>query len=189
MSHLLSHLQDLQIAENSGKVLQATVLRTELENTTNAIELALKTWICSLPAAEDGSEGDLADPRIQSIVNNAEAYRQASLIYLYRTIRQHARTSKLVQNHTKLALSACLRVVDWAGPMSALLWPLFVASCEAVEDVDREMARVAFAKCEGRQGMVNIRRTWAVVCEVWQRDESADWREICTERGFSIVFG
>lgn len=53
-----------------------------------------------------------------------------------------------MQQHSKLALQACERVVDWAGPMSALLWPLFVSSCEAVEFGDREMARRAFGGTE-----------------------------------------
>jgi hypothetical protein len=40
--------------------------------------------------------------------------------------------------------------------------------------------------------MNNIARAWEIVEEVWQRDnlgEEADWRNICTEKGFSIVFG
>lgn len=76
--------------------------------------------------------------------------------------------------------------------MSALLWPLFVAACEAVSELDRELAMNAFCGTERRQGMNNIMRTWEVVREVWRRadeGEEVDWRDICGERGFSIVFG
>jgi hypothetical protein len=84
--------------------------------------------------------------------------------------------------------------------MSALLWPLFVAACEAVEVRDRELARRAFGGIERRQGMCNIGRAWEIVGEVWMRadlrervggDENGegDWRDVCEERGFSIVFG
>jgi len=83
-------------------------------------------------------------------------------------------------------------VVEWAGPTSALLWPLFVAACEAVEEEDRGLARKAFAGVERRQGMVNIARAWEVAEEVWRRGEDGkeyDWREICEEKGLTIVFG
>ncbi len=43
-----------------------------------------------------------------------------------------------------------------------------------------------------RQGMNNIARAWEIVEEVWRRDEvgmETDWRHICMEKGFSIVFG
>lgn len=80
--------------------------------------------------------------------------------------------------------------------MSALLWPLFVAACEAISDEDRKLAMEGFEGIERRQGMNNIGRAWEVVREVWERvDESkdgdgeVDWREICAERGVSIVFG
>ncbi len=78
--------------------------------------------------------------------------------------------------------------------MSALLWPLFVAACEATTEEDRALALEAFQGTERRQGMNNIMRTWEVVQEVWRRADlvenvEVDWREICDERGFNIVFG
>lgn len=105
-----------------------------------------------------------------------------------------------MQKHTHLSLVSCSSVVNLAeqcgdGPMSALLWPLFVASCEAVEKEDRQLALEAFGGTEKRQGMNNIARAWEVVREVWERSDSmgmdgaVDWRAICAERDFSIVFG
>jgi hypothetical protein len=78
--------------------------------------------------------------------------------------------------------------------MSALLWPLFVAACEAITEEDRALAMEAFGGTERRQGMNNIMRAWEVVQEVWRRadlneDEEVNWRDICEERGFNIVFG
>ena len=77
--------------------------------------------------------------------------------------------------------------------MSALLWPLFVASCEATTEEDRELGMNGFCSTERRQGMNNIMRAWEVVQEVWRRadagDEAVSWTGICEERGFSIVFG
>lgn len=65
--------------------------------------------------------------------------------------------------------------------MSALLWPLFVAACEAMEFEDRELARKTFLGVEKRQGMMNIERARSIVEEVWRR---ADGEEGGTDGGF-----
>jgi len=219
LSHLLSFKNQLEAAIGAGRTNEATVLRTELENSSLAIELALTNWQPALsptsadPAAsclsekpnilneEIPNEDAANDTRIQSILNNAEAYRHSAFVYLYRTIRSLPRSHNLVQKHVRQSLQACSNVVDLAekcqdGPMSALLWPLFVAAVEAVSDEDRELAMQGFGGIEKRQGMTNITRAWEVVREVWRRvdvldgeEGEVDWRAICEERGVSIVFG
>ena len=61
--------------------------------------------------------------------------------------------------------------------MGALLWPLFVAACEAVSAEDRELAARAFAATKKRQGMMNIERAWDIVQEVWRRADVFEGRE------------
>jgi Fungal specific transcription factor domain len=217
LSHLLSFKNQLEAAITAGRSNEATVLRTELENSSLAIELALTNWqptLSSVPPdpfclekdmtnsnKESSNQDPANDTRIQSILNNAEAYRHSAFVYLYRTIRSLPRPHTLAQKHVRLSLQACSNVVTLAekcqdGPMSALLWPIFVAACEAISDEDRELATEGFGGIEKRQGMNNIGRAWEIVREVWRRvDESedgegeVDWREICAERGVSIVFG
>jgi hypothetical protein len=111
--------------------------------------------------------------RIASIYHNALAYRHASLVYLYRTVLGQARTAAPVQSHSRLALAHCVATVDHRGPMSALLWPLFVAACEAVLPADRRLAERAFVEVDRRQGMRNIDRAWGIVREVWRRADAA----------------
>jgi len=230
LSDLLTAQADLRQAEDSGNTSKASVLRSEFESTSSAIELALTNWTPQIPLPQESFQDSMfsedlvqrldldhgmvtaeedtislgpscssdSDPRLESILANAEAYRQASLIYLYRYIRVLPTTSSLVQKHTKMALAACSRVVEWKGPMSALLWPLFISSCEAIDEADREMAKETFIGVGKRQGMANIGRAWDVVSEVWRRgDECAEdggkeripAKQICAEMGFSIVFG
>jgi len=203
LSHLLSLKNSVQVALGAGQTSKATVLRTELENTTQAIELALGNWKPSIAPTiiiDSDDNGVAEDTRMQSILNNAEAYRHSAFVYLYRTIRCLPRSHPSVQKHTHLSLLACSSVVTLAeqcrdGPMSALLWPLFVAACEAVSEVDRSLALKAFGGTEKKQGMNNIARAWEVVREVWTRTDLAgaqgevNWRNICEERGFNIVFG
>jgi Fungal specific transcription factor domain len=210
LSHLLSFKTQLEAAIIAGRTNEATVLRTELENSSIAIELALTNWhpaLSSIPPNPESDENTIIsdlpheDTRIQSILNNAEAYRHSSFVYLYRTIRTLPRSHNLVQKHVRLSLQACSNVVNLAekcqdGPMSALLWPLFVAACEAINEDDRSLATDGFGGIEKRQGMTNITKAWEVVREVWRRvdelkdvDGEVDWREICEKRGVSIVFG
>ncbi|PBP18308.1 putative fungal zn binuclear cluster domain containing protein [Diplocarpon rosae] len=204
LSHLLSFKTSLEAAILDGETSKATVLKTELESTSQAIEYALTSWKPTLTSfsetASDAHLESLAQQsmRIQSIYHNAEAYRHSAFVYLYRTIRSRPRRHSMVQKHTHLALQACFNVVSLAekcydGPMSALLWPLFVAACEAVAGGDRELAMNAFCGTERRQGMTNIQRAWEIVQEVWRRTdvggEDVDWRRICEEKNVSIVFG
>jgi hypothetical protein len=206
LSHLLSFKKSLEDAVAAGEITKANVLRTELDTTSQAIEHALTEWkptVSSNPSSPEddddtASQADIADARLQSILNNAEAYRNSAFIYLYRTIRDYPRDHPLVQKHAHYSLLACSSVVTNArqcfdGPMSALLWPLFVAACVATTEEDRELALQAFSGTEKRQKMVNIMRAWEVVQEVWSRadlgGDDIDWMSICAEKGYNIVFG
>jgi hypothetical protein len=107
--------------------------------------------------------------RLNSILSNSLAYRHSAFVYLYRTIYGHARSEPVVQRHTHISLRHCVSTVAHEGPMGALLWPLFVAACEATTERDRCLARRAFAAIDKRQGMTNIERAWEIVREVWSR--------------------
>ncbi len=78
--------------------------------------------------------------------------------------------------------------------MPALLWPLFVAACEATTGEDRALAKDTFVGLKRRQGMRNIMRAWEAVQGVWRRAdlqdcEEVNWRDVCEERALNIVFG
>jgi hypothetical protein len=208
LSQLLICKSSLEDAILAGESSKALVLKMELEGTSNAIEIALTKWKPSLnliaeeeddkQSAVSQSTLDNPDARMQSILNNAEAYRNSSFVYLHRKIHSYPRNHPSVQKHAHLSLVACSNVVKHAekihdGPMGALLWPLFIASCEASTEEDRDLALITFRGIERRQKMNNIMRAREVVQEVWKRvdlgDEEVDWMGICTERGYSIVLG
>lgn len=84
--------------------------------------------------------------------------------------------------------------------MGALLWPLFVAACEAISDEDRALAERTFGEYDTHQGMTNIDNAWGVVREVWKQHDllsvtpygskDADlWRRVSKEMGVCIVLG
>jgi hypothetical protein len=149
---------------------------------------------------------------LSSIHHNALAYRHASLVHLYRATLSRPRSDPDVQRHARLALRHCAATARRGGPVAALLWPLFVAACEATTEADRELADQTFAEVERRQGMRNIERAWGILREVWKRrgkkgdddgvkqedgqgeqeeEEEGEevWRRVSREMGVSIVFG
>lgn len=203
LSSLLPLKTSLEAAILSGQTSKIIVLSTELDIAAKSIELSLTQWRPSQSSpvgiGSDAQENCADKMRFQAILNNAEAYRHSAFVYLYRVIHTHPRSHPSVQDNTHVSLVACSNAVRYArqchdGPMSALLWPLFVAACEATTEEDRVLATDAFCGIEKRQCMNNIRRAWEVVQEVWrkvdlQHGADVNWRDICKEKGFNIVLG
>lgn len=172
---------------------RATTMRADFDTNTASIELALHQWIPKISTSVVTIETPADDSRLQSVLNNAEAYRQSAFVFLYRAVLGHQRSSPKVQPSAKQALQACLRVVIFSGPMAALVWPLFTAACEAVQDSDRNVARNVFRHLETRQGMNNIITAWEVCEEIWKRGDvgqtEVDWRDVAREMGKEVIFG
>lgn len=209
LSNLLSLKNDIERASRENQASKSAVLRMEFESTSQAIETALTQWEPCLPpniAVQDGvlvgsSQEDIPEQQLlQSIQHNALAYRHSAFVYLYRTIYGYPARREVVQKHAHTALVHCVETVTHRGPMGALLWPLFVAACEAISTEDRSLAQSAFAGIDQRQGMTNIGQAWKIVQEVWKRLDQASegspeaqdidlWRRVSAEMGVSIIFG
>ncbi|KAL9127519.1 MAG: hypothetical protein Q9217_003629 [Psora testacea] len=168
-------------------------MRADFETNTTSIEQALQQWIPKIPVSVVTLDDAADDSRLQSILNNAEAHKQASFVFLYRQLLSYPRSEQKVQTPTKQTLQACLRVVIFSGPMATLVWPLFTAACEAVEDVDRNVARTVFRHLETRQGMNNIVTAWEVCEEIWRRSDAGhgevEWRDVAQSMEKEILFG
>ena len=168
-------------------------MRADFDTNTSSIELALQQWIPKIPPTVVTLENPTDDSRLQSILNNAEAHKQASFVFLYRNLLSYPRSDPKVQTPAKQTLQACLRVVIFSGPMATLVWPLFTAACEAVEDVDRNVARTVFRHLETRQGMNNIVTAWEVCEEIWRRSDAGagegEWRDVARSTEKEILFG
>lgn len=209
LANLLSLKGELDNAVKTNQNSKTAVLRTEFEITSQAIEVALEQWQPRLPPHMVFRNGNLenieGDPTLertllQPILHNALAYRHSAFVYLYRTIYGYAPRHKLVQKHAHMSLVHCAQIVALNGPMGALLWPLFVAACEAISAEDRTLTEQTFLEVAMHQGMINIEKAWGVVREVWKQldllsatpygSKDADlWRRVSKEMGVSIVFG
>ncbi|KAI2463839.1 hypothetical protein F4781DRAFT_99052 [Annulohypoxylon bovei var. microspora] len=209
LSNLLSLKNDIERASRENQTSKSAVLRMEFETTSQAIESALTQWEPFLPPNIEVREGVLRSvdreeipeqQLLQSIYHNALAYRHSAFVYLYRTIYGYPARREVVQKHVHYALTHCVETVTHRGPMGALLWPLFVAACEAVSAEDRSLSQRAFVGIDQRQGMTNIAQAWKITQEVWKRLDAASnaipevrdtalWRKVSAEMGVSIVLG
>ena len=200
MAKLHSSKLSLETASTVGTSSEVSVLREEFDSTARGIELALTAWKPVLPFDTPTNSDPFEEARAQSMVSNAEAYRYSALVYLCHDIYVYPRNSFAVQKWTRLSLTSCSKVVDYPehcfeSPMSTLLWPLFVAACNAIEPTDRDLATNVFLAIDKRQGTKNIADAWAVVREVWRRSDlvkesggdEVQWKEICQERNLNIV--
>ena len=187
------NLDKQEMSSPNGDDNKTNNMRSDFDTNTTSIELALQQWIPKIPPSVVTLENPADDSRLQSIMNNAEAHKQAAFVFLYRNLLSLPRSNQKVQTPTKQTLQACLRVVIFSGPMATLVWPLFTASCEAVEDVDRNVARTVFRHLETRQGMNNIVTAWEVCEEIWKRSDAGmgevDWRDVAQSMEKEILFG
>lgn len=212
---LKDELEDLK-ARADVDWSEITAMQAKFDVECAIVETSLNKWQPELPT-ECGLYGDDLKmmsssahgktKELQSIFHSALAYRHSALVYLYRTIYNSPRRNPIVQHHASVSLVHCKATVLHEGPMGALLWPLFVASCEAVDTTDRHSAHDSFQGIARRQGMANIDRAWEVVQEVWKRADQAEtlgvqssstgmgtdkkdlWRRVSEDMGVAIVFG
>ncbi|KAJ6785133.1 hypothetical protein PWT90_07575 [Aphanocladium album] len=174
--HQLSNLGALKDevvkAETEGEAEKAEELRSKMETAASAIEASLVAWEPELSPDQASSAADRSGP-LWGILNNARAYQHSSLVHLYRSIHGERREHPTVQQHARASLQFCIGTVESAGPMGALLWPLFVAACEAHTEEDRALATQSFQGIDKHQGMANIEQSWRIVQEVWRRADGA----------------
>ena len=202
LSNLSGLKTELQSATAEGDTTREEALRSELERSAATVEEALMAW---------QPENMNVSPNYEGILNSAMAYQHSGLVYLYRSVRGVSTSHEAVQLHTHVALCHCVGTVKSKGPMGALLWPLFVAACEAQTVSDRALAQEAFESLDRRQRMTNIQRAWDIVQEVWRRADNRGeagvgeneggtpegnaemardlWREVSQEMGLRVVFG
>ena len=176
--HRVAHLDFIRHSNPPDSDTQAASLEQALLHWQPPPDATAATTpeLARSPLSMASHRSSVHDSRRQSILSNAEAYKQAGLVQLFRSVLNHPRRSPRVQMHAKQCLQACLRVVIFGGPMCALLWPICTASTEAVEEVDRNVARTVFGHLEHRQGMKNIVGAWDMVEEGWMRGDGGEER-------------
>ncbi|RMJ06613.1 hypothetical protein CDV36_013805, partial [Fusarium kuroshium] len=161
IAQLLDLKMEFQVAKERKENSKAAVLREELRISAEAIQYSLENWE---PHSGIGASEVLCG---QSAIHSALSYRHSSLVYLFRTIHKYPRSHIKVQSHVRASLKHCNNAVSAADPPGTLLWPLFVASCEAISVADRILADKAFLALSKRQDMVNVTKAWYLAQQIW----------------------
>ncbi|KAF5501049.1 L-arabinose-responsive transcription regulator ARA1 [Colletotrichum siamense] len=141
LSIAMSLKGDLEAAVAANQGTKAAVLRVEYESITKSTEKALQSWQPSVDPSNIlmslEEDGNAQHQHLEAMVHNAQAYRHSALVYLHRTVYGYPMSHPEVQKNAHLSLESCMAVIASGGPANALLWPLYVAACEAVTDHDQ----------------------------------------------------
>lgn len=150
------------------------------------IERDILTWECDFPPAS---------PRFKT----GMLYRQATWVYLYRTLSPSQPSAKLRQ-----AVNDGLNIVrgiswggkdgeDEAGMQSVLLMPLFLLGCAAFDKDQRDGIEDAFEQLSRWSSLGNIPKAQEIVELVWdlmdkgKEEESWDWETVISKHGFDTL--
>lgn len=143
-----------------------------------SIDKAIRTWETSYEP--DGSNWSLA-----------QLYRQATWVYLYRTI-QPSRPSDKIAQVVEDGLAYLDRLPQDAGAYSILLMPLFLLGCSAFLPRQRERIQKGFDSLKAYSNLRNIEPAFRVVARVWETmdtkiEDSWDWEKIIRDMNMDFL--
>ncbi|KAM0562826.1 hypothetical protein ACHAPJ_001666 [Fusarium lateritium] len=155
---------------------------------SHIIELELQNWVC--PSGQDDSPLALL----------GEAYRNAALIHLYRTLSRHISSYADI---LKAKVKACVvsicklsrQVSEGCLVECTLLFPLFMAGGEAHETTEIQIVREKLCEMIKWRKFRNVEACLEVLDEVWRRradgsrredDDKVDWLDVVKSRGWKL---
>ncbi|KAJ3456487.1 hypothetical protein MRS44_016510 [Fusarium solani] len=175
---------------DANALLQTGQTITHGDRSTRArnIEDELQRWVC--PSNERGSPLALL----------GEAYRNAALIHLYRTLRRHVSGyTAVLQAKIKACVEAIVKlsreVSEGCLVECTLLFPLFMAGGEAHEMSEIEAIREKLGDMIRWRKFRNVEACLEILDEVWRRRADGsrrsdqghvDWIDIVKHRGWNL---
>lgn len=164
-------------------------VQSSLSARARVLESEIRSWHC--PSGDEGSY----------LTQLGEAYRNAALIHLYRTIRWHVPGYSGV---LEAKIQACVKeICDLAGSMPegclaecTLLFPLFIAGGEAGDIGHVENIRERLQMIANLRRFRNVEACVHVLDEVWRLRASGsrssdqdrvDWLDIVKHRGWKLA--
>ena len=154
---------------------------TELNEKINMLEVEL------LEAYEEDAKsyenGTSSDPRELMHVN--AAMHAAVSIMAYSRLRDTPWTSTHIRRQVATVLDEAEQVTPGSATTRALVFPLFIAGCEALDGASREFIEMRLEEChrldpfQPAKIMDRIRRVW----EIRDNDPGLNWLQWTTEGG------
>lgn len=143
-----------------------------------AIDDGIRVWH---PAQKEDSDRFIA----------AQLYRQATWVYLYRTIQPSVRSDKIV-DAVEQGLELVRRLPSDASAQSILLMPTFLLGCAAFDERQRPDIEKAFDGLQSYSNLGNIKPAREIVEIVWRMmdegdEDSWDWETIIKNNGYDFL--
>ena len=111
-----------------------------------------------------GSPGSMLDEK--AVLETAELYRLAALIYSERACRRNTRSSVKVANLVQNAMSVLENL-----QMCAAAWPLFIVGCEAETDSQRQLTLQLLKRSAEYRKSDNILWAERLIKGIWKQDD------------------
>jgi hypothetical protein len=127
------------------------------------IKSHLESWT---PEAQYESPEDPSST-IDNCINTAEAYRWSTLLYLHQAVPELPSPSAQVLAAQVIRLLASVPISSRSCIIH--IYPLLAAGCEAATPLDRAWIRDRWQAMCDRLWIGNVKKTWEVMREVWER--------------------
>lgn len=101
-----------------------------------------------------------------SVLDTAELYRIAALIFLERACRRRPRYAPEVEHLVEIGFTILQRL-----KVCAVMWPLFIVACEAQTDEQRTLAIETFEASRKVRKAGNISLIQKLTEDVWKQDD------------------
>jgi hypothetical protein len=159
------------------------VYRTESNSLTlvsTAMELKEQIERWQAPSASSVEKPEDPTLEIQHLIQTAEAYRYATLLYLHQAVPEIP--SETAGQLAKKVLFKLASVPLSSGAILVHIFPLFAASCEVTDSEDRSWVIERWTAMTHRLKIGNVKSCWGVVQELWSRRDVAE-----TERANRVL--
>ncbi|KAF1981855.1 hypothetical protein K402DRAFT_415255 [Aulographum hederae CBS 113979] len=126
------------------------------------------------------SESEMAWDSLEIYATN-EAFHWAGLIHLYRRVLGRAKDDAETQNAVKEIVNSLFKVRKGSTAEACLLFPMFTAGCEAIDEGQRGKIMERLMSVEGF-GMTQVKKARELVQNVW--DTGKPWESLVSDEFF-----
>ncbi|KAL3477443.1 fungal-specific transcription factor domain-containing protein [Aspergillus californicus] len=159
--------QDLESSRGyHAEILQAVSRISELKTKKDAGFPSADLMIAGQDL-KDGLDSVYIPEPPSDQTRTTEAHRSAALIYLYRVVYDIGAPHALTMHQVKRCID-CLAAVPVSSPLiSAHVWPLFTAGCEATDPRDRNFVKQRLVDMYHQQRIKSLQKVWELMERVW----------------------
>lgn len=195
-----------EIALSASTASGSSNLPEDLERKTSCLENDICTWTIPeqpsvnptvapplLPSATPADTADSADTPRQMLNCLSRSVHSALLIYFFRSIRK---THPAILQHyvervvRDLEIHCSLKPRFTPARLNVIVWPSFIAACEAV-DKDLRRRAIACLRQAAWAGFCNWEAAETVAREVWRRQDvgnvKTSWQDVVRDLQINMV--